>query len=272
MIRKKIIFIIILVCPFIITHAQDSSNNPNIKFDSKEEQDKSFNILDYLSSVGLSAGVTEFNGDIVGGGFMNSININNIYSIRLGKEINQIFTIRSDFMFGHLNGEKQTVSSAVYDPYSFYEGKGEEFHADFIELDLIASINIESILTQYLSYSDNNKLDFYSNVGIGMLSFKTIKSNLATHNYIYGYGYNDVLGEFENAMSFIDRPKASILGYGFSIGYEIDNNIICTFSLMHKLTNTDFIDASKMNDNNDNYRYIGFSLDWKIEDGKITTH
>ena len=41
---------------------------------------------------------------------------------------------------------------------------------------------------------------------------------------------------------------------------------------MNKLTNTDFIDASKMDTNNDNYLYIGFSLDWKIEDGKIATH
>jgi len=156
-------------------------------------------------SLGISYGISEFKGDIKQDGFINSNNTNISYNFRITKKINPLISISSEILFGDLSGSKntegylisETQSDAAYDPYYLYEELGEKFTADFFEVDLITSINLESVIKHYYSkYSNNNRFDIFYNIGFGILSFKSIKRNNESGTYIYGYGYQDTEGEF----------------------------------------------------------------------------
>ena len=79
-------------------------------------------------------------------------------------------------LFGNLNGshsnEDALISDApsniVYDPYDLNEGLGEKFTANYLEVDLITSINLERVYEYYsprYRYYNNNDFDIYCNIG-----------------------------------------------------------------------------------------------------------
>ena len=224
-----------------------------------------FDVFNNLS-LGISYGISEFKGDIKEGG-----NTNKLYNFQLSKQINKVFSISSEILFGDLSGSKksesylisETQSTEAYDPYDFYEEAGEKFTADFFEFDLITSINLESVLKHYYSkYSDNNRFDFYYNIGLGIISFKSIKRNNESNTYIYGYGYKDLEGEYESAKGFFDRPKARVISYGYSVSYLINSRIKWKLLFLEKIADTDFLDSSLMNQQNDKFRNISLGLEY----------
>jgi len=248
----------------------DALNNNLVTFTPIKKKSISELFLNNLS-LGVSYGISEFKGDIKQDGFINSKNTNTLYNFRLTKKINPIFSISSEILFGDLSGSKktesylisETQSTEAHDPYDFYEGLGEKFTADFFEFDLITSINLESVIKHYYSkYSDNNRFDICYNIGLGITSFKSIKRNNESNTYIYGYGYQDIPGEFEKAKGFFERPKARVISYGYSVSYLINSRIKCKLLFLGKLTDTDFLDASLMNQQNDKFRHISLGLDY----------
>mgnify|MGYP001410168370 CR=1 FL=1 len=248
----------------------DALNNTLVTFTPIKKKSISELFLNNLS-LGVSYGISEFKGDIKQDGFINSTNTNTLYNFRLTKKINPIFSISSEILFGDLSGSKETESYLIsetqsteaHDPYDFYEGLGEKFTADFFEFDLITSINLESVIKHYYSkYSDNNRFDICYNIGFGILSFKSIKRNNESDTYIYGYGYKDLEGEYESAKGFFERPKARVISYGYSVSYLINSRIKCTFLFLGRLTDTDFLDSSMMNQQNDKFRNISLGIDY----------
>ena len=248
----------------------DALNNNLVTFTPIKKESISELFLNNLS-LGVSYGISEFKGDIKQDGFSNPDNMNTAYNFRLTKKINNLISISSEFLFGVLNGSKknesylisETQSTEAYDPYDFYEGLGEKFTADFFEFDLITSINLESVIKHYYSkYSDNNRFDICYNIGLGIISFKSIKRNNESDTYIYGYGYQDIPAEFEKTKGFFERPKARVISYGYSVGYLINSRIKCKLLFLGKLADTDFLDSSLMNQQNDKFRHISLGLDY----------
>ena len=248
----------------------DALNNNLVTFTPIKKKSISKLFLNNLS-LGVSYGISEFKGDIKQDGFSNPDNMNIAYNFRLTKKINNLISISSEFLFGVLNGSKknesylisETQSTEAYDPYDRYEKLGEDFTADFFELDLITSINLESVLKHYYSkYSDNNRFDICYNIGLGITSFKSIKRNNESNTYIYGYGYKDLEEEYESAKGFFERPKARVISYGYSVSYLINSRIKCKLLFLGKLADTDFLDSSLMNQQNDKFRHISLGLDY----------
>lgn len=239
----------------------DALNN-NLEIFTQIKKKSTSELLFNNLSLGVSYGISEFKGDIKEDGFINSNNTNSLYNIRISKEINKFFSISSEILFGDLSGS-ETQSTEAYDPYDFYEELGEKFIADFFELDLITSINLESVLEYYYpKYSDNNRFDICYNLGFGILSFKSIKRNNESNTYIYGYGYKDLEGEYESAKGFFDRPKARVISYGYSVSYLINSKVKCKLLFLGKLADTDFLDSSFMNQQNDKFRNISLGIDY----------
>ncbi len=248
----------------------EALNNNLVTFTHIKKKSISKFFLNNLS-LGVSYGISEFKGDIKQDGFSNPDNMNIAYNFRLTKKINNLISISSEVLFGVLNGSKknesylisETQSTEAYDPYDRYEKLGEDFTADFFELDLITSINLESVLKHYYSkYSDNNRFDICYNIGLGITSFKSIKRNNESNTYIYGYGYKDLEEEYESAKAFFERPKARVISYGYSVSYLINSRIKCKLLFLGKLADTDFLDSSLMNQQNDKFRHISLGLDY----------
>lgn len=249
----------------------DALNNNPVMIDSKEKNSL-LNMFLADFSIAVSYGITEFKGDIKAEGFLNRDNLNTAYDIRLSRRINNIFSVTSGALFGSLNGSRQketyvlsqTQSTDPYDPYSFYENNGEKFLSSFFELDLTVNVNIESLLQYYyVSYSDNNRISIFYNIGFGVLSFNSMKRNIDTETYIYGYGYHDIMPfGFEDKKSFLKQPLSRMWIYGYQINYSITNNLECKLLFEGRLSDTDFLDSSLMNQQNDKFRYISLGLDY----------
>ena len=281
--KKNILLVVVLVCCFGLLYAQDNAikqdklriNSNAVKVENSISDSLNNNLAMFFDnfSVGLNYGISEFNGDIKEKGFINTSNLNTVYNLRAGKEINNIFTCYVGFMGGALNGSREKESyldsEGPYDPYGNSDSLwgGEKFASDFIELDLITSINIKNVFKYYRkSDADNpgflNRIDFFYNIGLGIMSFNSIKKNIASDTYIYAYGYNDIDGTFEDEKKLIERPLTRVLLYGYNISYLINKNIKCTLFFTSRLADSDFLDSSMMSQQNDKYRHIALGLDY----------
>jgi len=271
------------LCCFGLLYAQENTikqdksriNSNVVKVEDSTTDSLNNNLAMFFDnfSVGLNYGISEFNGDIREKGFMNSSNLSTAYNLRVGKEINNIFTCYAGFMCGALNGSREKESYDSEEPYDPY-GKsdslwvGEKFTADFIELDLITSINIKNVLQYYYkSDPDNpgflNRIDFFYNLGLGVMSFNSIKKSIESDTYIYGYGYHDNRdGDFKAKKTLMERPLTRVLIYGYNISYSINKNIKCSLFVTSRLADSDFLDSSMMSQQNDKYRHIALGLDY----------
>lgn len=274
-------YIIILLYSILILFS-----NVSIAQNTKEEASKSNqkskiisldkeSIVDFIKndmSWRLSYGITEFQGDLKQEGFLNSNNTSTSYNLSISKKINEVFSISSEVLLGELKGFRDAqdyiVSEkvvGVYDPYKLYEGLGEAFVADFFEIDLIATINLESIINRYYTnYLDQDRVNIFYNIGIGLLSFKSIKHNKQSETDIYGYGYEYIGGSFEDTQDIYNRPKSRVISYGYTISYLINPDIKLICSFMSRIADTDFLDASLMNQENDKFRNITIGIDYDL--------
>ena len=281
--KKSTLLVVVLLCCFGLMYAQDNAikqdksriNSNVVKVENSISDSLNNNLAMFFDnfSIGLNYGISEFNGDIKEKGFLNKSNRNNVFNVRVGKEINNIFTFYTGFMYGALNGSRKKESyldsEYPYDPYGNSDSLsiGEKFTTDFIELDLITSINIKNLLQYYYkSYPDNpeflNRIDFFYNIGLGIMSFNSIKRNTESNTYIYAYGYHDLDGSFEDEKKLMERPLARVLIYGYNISYLINKNIKCTLFFTGRLADSDFLDSSMMSQQNDKYRHISLGLDY----------
>ena len=212
---------------------------------------------------------------------MNSANMGKLYNLSISKNINNFFSVSSEMLFGNLKGSKRNEAYLIsddppdplYDPYDLNEGLGEKFTADYLEIDLITSINLERVYEYYYSryrryrYYDNNNFDIYFNIGFGMASFESIKRNIDSDSYIYAYGYDDqetTQNITERKESLFERPRAGVFCYGYSVTFSTDPKVSWRLSLLERLVDTDFLDASFMNKNYDKFRSISLGLDYTL--------
>ena len=221
--------------------------------------------------ISLNFGINEFRGDIRDEKSLILSNVSNTYKISIGKSVHEIFHIYTSFSFGNLEGIKkdyilsQTQSTSVYDPYSNYEGSGEKFTAFLYEGELFTSINLQKLVKNfYPTFTEKKRFDIFYNLGMGILSFSSMKRNVETNNYIYAFGYNDAEGKFEEALPLLERPKARYLSFGYCFNYLLSKKININIHWIGKIADTDFLDASMMNQQNDKYRSILLGLEYKL--------
>tara|TARA_B100000902_G_scaffold143545_2_gene140999 strand:+ start:2070 stop:2912 length:843 start_codon:yes stop_codon:yes gene_type:complete len=223
--------------------------------------------------IGIGNLINDFNGDVRSKGIFNSDNIEYGYKISLGRKLSNTYNIVVNFLSGSLQGKIQenieVLQTDIYDPYKLYENQGYYFLSDFIELNLMTSINIENIfsldldqiLTRYYSkYTYKDRIDLYYEVGLGLTSFTSNTRNLISNTYIYGYGYNEEAGAFEKKESILERPKAPIFIHGVTINYLVKPRIVFNISLFGKIADTDFLDAALISSKRDAYRSLSFGL------------
>jgi len=228
--------------------------------------------------IGASYGFSEFKGDVKEDGFMNPANIGKLYNFSISKNINKLFSVSSEILFGNLKGshsnEDALISDAssnlVFDPYDRYEGLGEKFSTDYLEIDLITSINLERVYEYYspkYRYYNNNNFDIYFNIGFGIASFESIKRNIGSDNYIYAYGYDDqetIQNITERKESLSERPRAGLVCYGLTFTFSKEPKVRWKLTFLERIVDTDLLDASFINDNYDKFRNISLGLDFSL--------
>ena len=177
----------------------------------------------------------------------------------------------------NLQGERRNSQSTIdldYQYYNFYEGNGDYFHARMTELSLVFSGDFpERLLSVIMSSINDNfvfpkRFNIYSNIGIGVCNFHSIRYNLISNSYIYAYGYNDLQGDFENRKSFWDLPKSTTLIYGASIDYELTKVSKIYLSSFMRYAYTPYIDSDKELGVGDRFRNISLGYIYSFKSFK----
>ena len=221
--------------------------------------------------VGIDFGITQFKGDIKQSRLLSKTEINTIALFSLEKRINSIINVYGQLGKGELNGYRNHSSYSIsettnnlHDPYNNYEGGGEKFVANIFEMEVVSKIDLKELYMYFRSdFHKRKSLNFYYNIGYGLVFFESIKRNQESNSYIYAYGYDDLDGRYETNL---DRVKSKIFIYGLSIEYDLYEKINLELSSIVRLSFTDYLDASLMNSltSNDSYRVIAFGIKYKL--------
>ena len=224
-------------------------------------------------SIGCNYGVTQFRGDI-NEGFFKSSSFGNNFHINFQKKMDKIVTLGILISKGNLNGARYNESyqnsqsiEEVYDPYDGYSGIGEHFETDFISGSFLFHINMEQLIMKHNKrYVDSKSFSLSYNLGGGIMMFRSLKTNIDSDSFIYGYGYGDPLagGGIPNK---IDPVKEGMVIYGPTFSYHINDKIqIDLSSLMTYLVFSDYLDASDMDSQarDDRFRTISLGLKYNI--------
>ena len=224
-------------------------------------------------SIGCNYGVTQFRGDL-NEGFLKSSSFGNNFHINFQKKMDKIFTLGILISKGNLNGERYNESyqnsqsiEEVYDPHDGYSGIGEHFVSDFTSGSFLFHINMEQLIMKLnKKYVDSKSFSLSYSLGGGIMLFRSLKTNIDSDSFIYGYGYGDHVagGGIPNN---IDPVKEGMVIYGPTFSYHINDKIqIDLSSLITYLVFSDYLDASDMDSQprNDRFRTISLGLKYNI--------
>ena len=287
---KRGLIIFLLIALFVETKAQENTisdkrnKNTDSAQDIKNTFAKRFAIDDSLLrgwSVAFNYGITQFRGDIQEGPYKLSSNSSSL-NLHLQKKVDDIISLGIFLSKGTLNGKRydnsytnsQTIKD-LYDPYDGYAGIGEQFESDFTTGVFMSSINIAQVMIKHnINYLDHKSFSLYYNLGMGVIMFRSLKTNIGSNSYIYGYGYDDpingnLIGDYY-AWEIPEKKtqaKEGVIMYGPTVTYKMSDRLEIDFSsLMTSLTQSDFLDASDMcsQPKKDRFRVISIGLSYSI--------
>jgi len=287
---KRFIILLFLIALIKETKAQANAISDEINKIADTNQvavhtlEKGFTRNDSLLrgwSISCNFGITQFRGDIQEGDNKLSSN-STIFNLNLHKKIDQGTSLMVSLSKGSLNGKRydnsykssQTIEE-IYNPYDGYAGFGEQFESDFIIGSFICKLDVEQLIMKHnAKYVENKSFSLFYNMGIGIIMFRSLKTNIGSNSYIYGYGYEDpeeatLMGDyyFWETPDQSDQAKEGIIIYGPTITYHLNDRAKIDFSsLITSLTQSDFLDASEMSSQpqKDRFRTVSIGLRYSI--------
>ena len=287
---KRFIIVLLLISLFVETKAQENSLSDKIykNADSTQVITNTFAKRSAINdsflrgwSIACNFGITQFRGDIQEGPYKLSSNSNS-FNVYLQKKVDEIISLGLFLSKGGLNGQRydnsynhsQTIKD-LYDPYNGYAGIGEQFESDFTIGVFMSQINLEKVLMKHnLKYLESKSFSLFYNLGLGIIMFRSLKTNIGSNSYIYGYGYDDpVTGALNGDYYSWQIPdkgaqaKEGVIMYGPTLTYNINDRLKIDFSsLMTSLTQSDFLDASDMSSQpkKDRFRTVSIGLSFSI--------
>ena len=258
---KKIILVFLLgLSAFNFQGQNNEENTPTI-------EDKQPEIL----NIGIGTGFNSYMGDLMKGENISPLtNVRPSFSFSIEKRIGNLFGIQLMGSKGVLSDNERT---ATIDFNRNFESQIMQFGANFlIHFDNNILFKRESPFAPYLSFGFNYlKFDSYGDLLLD-------ESNYEYHYWDNGQIWNIEQGDtssnamqinrdytyetlLEDSVEAYDRTTFAIpLTLGFK--WKLSNNIQARIMGTYNLTFTDWIDNVSENNNNDQYIYLGISLNY----------
>jgi len=181
-------------------------------------------------------------------------------------------------------GKDQSICDAPYHTSDSiqvqHQREGEQFHAEFMELDINFIINIPSLFDRKVNsknyqsnaFAKNRRLNLLAKVWVGLNIFRALRQELKTEQFINSYSYqwlseNDFqdAGKFHNEWHENVVEKTFVVGFIINYKVKVSKNVILDFSVTGRMRSNYKWDA-KLSNRADMFMF--YSLGTTINLGK----
>jgi len=175
-------------------------------------------------------------------------------SIFAGVQLNSIFTIQGQVLYGTINGTHRLSTGTSYKKHS--KTHNQYFTGNLWEPNFNLNVNLTNLLFNPKKVA--RKIYVYGYAGIGITSFRSVRYNLAaddvTKDVVLGYeGYNNP--NVQDKANKVNRTNEVVLPLGLGAKYRITPNISVTLETSFRYMKSDKLDAFQAGTANDIYSY-----------------
>jgi len=254
-------------------HVQQNRNVNVTKSISTANLDNNTNSLFQDFSISFNYGYTQFDGDIRQYDYFSSVQVvgyqdsdfkelRSAYSFSLEKKIDEKFSVSLDYVNGEFAGLRRPNEYIGYEidiPYpdvfnAISAPNGQKFVTTFNEVDLLLNYDLTSNISKLINVGFSENFFFIAKFGLGYNSFRSLRTNLYTDEYIYGIGYEELT---ENES---DEVKESVIIYGAKIKYELSDGISLLVDYTVRNSMSDTWDSSIMDGGHGGDKFSLYSL------------
>lgn len=278
MLYKSKLTLVVLIFSFTSVFSQDTANYSAFKKQiSNSDKNQSIGNSENLFkdfSISINYGYTQFDGDIRQYDYFSSVQtglnyqdsdfkeLRSAYSFSLEKKIDEKFSVSLDYVNGEFAGLRRPNEYEGYEidiPYpdvfnAISAPNGQKFVTTFNEVDVLLNYDLNSNVAKLIKIELPENISLIAKFGIGYNSFRSLRTNLYSDEYIYGFGYEDM------TKNESDEVRESVIIYGAKIKYELQDglSLLADYSVRNSMSDT--WDSSIMDGGNGGDRFSLFSF------------
>ena len=260
-----VVVVVVSFLSFSLVSAQEV-----YKFDSKE--------LLKGCSIGFNYGITKFNGDISQYDFASSEqndqygktffeDSRSAYFLSLEKKINEKVSFSIEYVNGEFAGLRRPNEYEGYKidyPYEITEGSldGNKFVTSFNEADILLNYDLNSNIEKLIKTELPKNISVIVKMGLGYNSFRSLRTNLYTDEYVYSFGYDELTKNESN-----DPVSESVFVAGTKLKYKFEKGISLVLDYTIRVINSDKWDSSIMEGGQgyDRFSILSFGLAYDLD-------
>jgi len=291
-IKSTLLVVVVSLCVCGVAYSQNNAvsnaiNKQNISINNSEIKHSNSSAKDIIPlwkgwAVGFTFGLTQFDGDVRQHDHYpayqessNFFELGSAVSLSLAKQINSFYSLSAELTSGSFSGLRRMeayLDYDIHDPFQNYEGNGDKFVTSFKEADFIFYIEITKAMAYFFNPKQTGRLSFETKLGVGYNIFNSLRKNLFTDTYIYGFGYADEgvnsketnYGSQKNDL--FSSPSQTVYIYGLKAKYRLNARINLLLDYTVRDSKTDIWDASIMSTQNrkDKFSFLSMGLAYRI--------
>jgi OOP family OmpA-OmpF porin len=267
--KKGLLFLTLLSVFSLSAIAQDKDDKKKADKPAKEAATKSTKVRWNSFSIGAHGGYTLFYGDIrqhdywptdnaaerwnfAGGGYINY-------------QLNPVVGFNINVMAGTLGGIKRGQGQTPVGLPNTQ--KNVKFTTNFVDYTLNASFNPINLM-----YSDRTKTRWfttYITAGVGLVSFRTLKTGLYNDAYVNSEGYEWTKDPAGRGKEKAAMTNELVIPVGAGIKFRLSRRFDLGIEYTHRFTFSEKLDATVGNTGTkDSYSYLNLNLAFKFGKNK----
>ena len=289
---KSFLLVVVFLCIYGLSYSQNNAifnsiNKQNISINNAEINNSNSPAKDIIPlwkswAIGFNFGLTQFDGDVRQydhyPAYQESssfFELGSAVSLSLAKQINSFYSLSAELTSGRFSGLRRNeayLDYDIHDPFKNYEGNGDKFLTTFSEADFIFNINITKAMAYFFKPQKLGKLSFETKLGVGYNIFNSLRKNLLTDTYIYGFGYTDEGSNYSGTnygsqkKDLFSSPSETVYIYGIQAKYKLNARINLLLDYTVRNAKTDKWDASITSTQNlkDKFSFLSMGLAYGI--------
>jgi OOP family OmpA-OmpF porin len=290
--RKSALLVVVSLYAFGLSYSQNNAisnsiNNRNTSINNIEIKHINSSSKDIIPlwkgwTVGFNFGITQFDGDVRQYDYYPAsqessdfLELRSAVSLSLAKQINFFYSLSLELSSGKFSGLRRKdayFDYDIHDPFKNYEGSGDKFVASFKEADFIINIDMTKAMAYFFKPKKTGKLSFDAKLGIGYNIYNSVRKNLISDTYIYGFGYNDEGVNYSGTnygsqkKDLFSSPSETVYIYGLQAKYKLNARMNLLLDYTVRNAKTDKWDASIMNTQNlkDKFSFLSIGISCRI--------